>query len=222
MKIHVVACDIFKPELDALFRAMKEGGAERYTRCEVEVTYLSALLHSDFDDLARAVTEALDAHPGGRALLLYGSKCHPAWDGVLAGRDVTRFAESNCIHLVSGRSAELGASRDFHMTSGWFVQWPGFRGEDASHGLTPEKCRAMFAHHCDRALFHDTGVRPPSGDELAYFEETTGLRVETETVGLEIFAGKFLEKLRLRSAHCAPVKKHDFSRAAGEHCSPLR
>lgn len=197
MKIHVVACDIFKPELDALLHAMKEGGAERYTRCEVEATYISALLHSDFGDLAHAVTAATGTRPSERTLLLYGSKCHPAWDGVLAGRDVVRFEESNCIHLVSGRSAELGASRDFHMTSGWFVQWPGFRGEDEAHGLTPEKCRAMFSHHCDRALFHDTGVRPPSEKELAYFEETTGLRVETEPVGLDVFAEKFLDKLRL-------------------------
>lgn len=196
-KTRILACDIFKPELDALINAMNEGGAERYTGRALSVTYLSSLLHSDFDLLARSVRGALREHGkcGEPVLLLYGSKCHPDWDSVLAGHEAIRFEESNCVHIVSGRTAELGASRDFCLTSGWIAQWPGFRSDDAALGITPEKCRAMFSCHCDRAVFYDTGVRPPSAEEMAYFRETTDLRVDREPVGLEVFAGKFLDAL---------------------------
>lgn len=197
-KTHVLACDIFKPELDALLLAMNAGDAQRYTGRQISVTYLSSLLHSDFGLLARAVRRVF-REPGERGepvLLLYGSKCHPDWDRVLDGRQPVRFTESNCVQLISGREAELGASRDFCLTSGWIAQWPGFRGDDAMLGITPEKCRAMFARHCDRALFYDTGARPPGEDEMAYFKETTGLRVDREKVGIEVFAGKFLDALR--------------------------
>jgi len=194
-KARVIACDIFKPELDAVLHAMRDGGARRYIGREVEVTYLSSLLHSDFDKLAAAVGAAVRAY-GGPFMLLYGAKCHPNWDGVLSGCGAVRFRESNCVHLISGQAAEPGASRDFYLTAGWIRGWPGFRGDDAALGITPEKCREMFAHHCDRAVFFDTGVCAPLPEETAFFEKTTGLLIERKPVGIEIFAGKFLDALK--------------------------
>ena len=196
-KARVIACDIFKPELDAVLRAMRDGGARRYTGREVEVTYLPSLLHSDFDKLAAAVDAEARAY-GGCApfMLLYGAKCHPNWDGVLSGHRAVCFGESNCVQLISGQAAEPGASRDFYITTGWIRGWPGFRGDDAALGLTPGKCRAMFAHHCDRAVFFDTGVCVPLPEETAFFEKTTGLLIERKPVGIEIFAGKFLDALK--------------------------
>ncbi len=187
MTVRIVACDIFRPELEAVLAR---------TECKVEVTYLSALLHSDPGDIAEAVTRALDERPGVRTLLLYGAKCHPQWDEVLAGRDVVRFAESNCIHLISGREAEVGGSRDLYLTAGWLARWRDFRKNDPAKDLDPEKRRAMFARYCDRALYYDTGVRQPDEAELAYITETTGLRVDAEPVGLDVFMGKFLDGLR--------------------------
>ena len=184
----IIACDIFKPELDAV---LERAGYE------VDVTYISALLHSDPGDIAKAVTRALGEREGGRSLLLYGAKCHPHWDEVLAGRDVVRFEESNCIHLISGRAAKVGASRDLYLTAGWLARWRGFRKDDDAKDLGPETRRSMFARYCDRALYYDTGVREPDEAELAYFTQTTGLRVDAEPVGLDVFMGKLLDKLRL-------------------------
>lgn len=189
--LRVIACDIFRLEIAAVLDTAGAGQALRERGLELAIDWIPSLLHGDFDMLARAVKNRLSQE--GRVLLMYGAKCHPDWRSVIGTRRVAMPGGENCIDIISGLSASLGASRDFHLTSGWYDQWRGFVNLSRKAGLSPEQSRQMFARHCDRAVFHDTGVYTPSEETRAYFAETTGLEVITRPVGLEVFAGTFLD-----------------------------
>ncbi len=125
MKVHLLACDVFQPELEQVLEQIR---AEESFPCRIAVTYLPASLHTDFDRLMAAVLTALDEITADRIILLFGLRCHPQFDELLKTRSLVSFPQSNCIELMLGdRMKECDrAGRTFYLTPRVAAKVAGF------------------------------------------------------------------------------------------------
>ncbi|QDR79446.1 DUF1638 domain-containing protein [Sporomusa termitida] len=80
MKLGILACSIYQPELEVVLAQIRR---DRLFACELVVTYLPLKLHSNLKHLKAAIITALAEIAADRLILLYGSKCHPEFDDFL-------------------------------------------------------------------------------------------------------------------------------------------
>ena len=188
MKVHLLACGVFQPELD---RVLEQISAESFP-CRVAVTYLPARLHTDFDRLMDAVLAALDTITADRIILLFGQRCHPRFDELLKARSLISFSQSNCIELILGdRMKECDqAGRTFYLTPGWLLKWRDLLEPICGPGkFAIGKC---LGHYVDRVLYIDTGVGGIDTARLDEFFECTQIPIEIEQAGMATFKGNVL------------------------------
>lgn len=192
MKICLLGCGIYQPELEQVLAQIK---AEKLFDCEFTVTYLPINLHIDLKKLKTAVLEALDAADADRIILLYGSKCHPEFDLFLQDYPIVRFDQSNCVELVMGEGLpESGMdSRTFYLTSGWMLKWRELF--DPGWGVDEVAIRQSFACY-DRILFTDTGIGEISDEQLLEFFEYTRVPIEVQQGSLDEFKKNIVAAIR--------------------------
>ena len=75
MKIGILACSVFEPELEKVLSDIKN---KKLFEDNIEVTYLHFGLHTNLDKLEKDVTDSLDklTLKYDKVIVLYGSKCH--------------------------------------------------------------------------------------------------------------------------------------------------
>lgn len=192
MKICLLACGIYQPELEQVLVQIKQ---EKLFSCELELTYLPAKLHVDLKKLKAAVLQALDAVVADRIILLYGSKCHPEFDEFLQNYPVIRFEPANCVELILGEHIQqkVQDSRTFCLTSGWMLKWREIF--DPGWGVDEVAMRQSFACY-DRILFTDTGVSEITDEQLLDFFEYTRIPIEVEQGGLAAFKAVIVTAIR--------------------------
>ncbi len=118
MTRHLIACEVFRPELERLMRGMADAP---------EVTWLEQGLHETPDDLRRKVQEAVDTFEaqGARTILLAYGLCGRGLAGV-TGRTATLVLPRvhDCIPVLLGTTQEnandcaLGGST-YWLSPGW-------------------------------------------------------------------------------------------------------
>ena len=191
MKICILACSIYQPELEVVLGQIKE---ERLFACEVVVTYLPLKLHSNLKNLKEAVIKALDEISADRIILLYGSKCHPEFDDFLQNYQLVRFAQANCIELILGeRMNEFDSAKTFYLTPGWLTKWRELF--DTGWGIDEVALRQSFGFY-DRVLFFDTGVSEITEEMILEFFEYTRVPIEVEQGNLETFRKNMVSAIR--------------------------
>ena len=75
MRIGILACSVFEPELEKVLQDIK---IKQLFKDNIEVTYLHFGLHTNLDKLEKDVTASLDklTLEYDQVIILYGSKCH--------------------------------------------------------------------------------------------------------------------------------------------------
>ena len=75
MKIGILACSVFEPELKKVLSDIEN---KKLFEDNIEVTYLHFGLHTNLDKLEKDVTDSLDklTLEYDKVIVLYGSKCH--------------------------------------------------------------------------------------------------------------------------------------------------
>ena len=191
MKICILACSIYQPELEVVLGQIQ---AERLFACELVVTYLPLKLHSNLKNLKEAVIKALDEISADRIILLYGSKCHPEFDDFLQNYQLVRFAQANCIELILGaRMNEVDSAKTFYLTPGWLTKWRELF--DTGWGIDEVTLRQSFGFY-DRVLFFDTGVSEITDEMILEFFEYTRVPIEVEQGNLETFRKNMVSAIR--------------------------
>ena len=180
--IHILACDAFSYELDAL---LEQVSLEDIFKCNFEITYLSQRLHVDFNELQKEVSKRLDEIHAHTIILLYGTKCHPNFASFLKD-NIYQIEENNCMHSVTGIDTEQ-RPRTFFLNPLQVKKWRKFFAYDEKNNEQKKLFKENFCQYCDDALFVDTGTDDVSSEELSFFQEATGLPVTIKTAGIEPF-----------------------------------
>lgn len=193
MKVHLLVCDIFQPELERVLEQIK---TERSFTCEIALTYLPASLHNDFNHLIDSVRLALDTIAADRIILFYGLRCHPGFDKLLKNSSLISFPQSNCIELILGdRIKEINrAARTFYLTTGWLLKWRDLL--EPIIGTDKPAFRKSFGRYIEKTLYIDTGVCKIDEEKIHEFFEYTRVPIEIEQVGLTIFKNNVVAAIR--------------------------
>jgi len=169
----VISCGILRPELEYLLQGRN-----------VEMEYLDAALHVDFDRLSAALTGALKNSAGDNPVLVIGTDCHPDMAGMTAAYGGRLVRARNCIEMLLGpRMAELDArSRTFYLTGGWLENWRNIF-VDGLHWDNID-ARQNFGRY-DRILLLDTGLARIDEAQILEFFDYTRVPVEILPTGLD-------------------------------------
>lgn len=174
--ITIVACSIFRLELDAIAAAEAEFPA---------IIYLDSMLHM-YPQKLRALLDPIilaERRKGHRVCVVYG-ECHPWMDG--AGRDlnVQRVRGMNCIELFLGREryCQLRSEGAFFLLPEWVERW----WEVFQHelGLNPESAKSLMGEMHSSLIYLDSGLQKvPTGtlDQLSAYTGLPWSRIACDT-----------------------------------------
>lgn len=192
MKICILACSIYQPELEAVLAQIRR---DRLVAYDVVVTYLPLKLHSNLAHLKEAVINALAETVADRIILLYGSKCHPEFDEFLRSYRLVRFAQANCIELILGARSKPAADhgKTFFLTPGWLTKWRELF--DTGTGIDEVALRQSFGFF-DRVLFYDTGVSEITDEMILEFFDYTRVPIAVEQGNLAAFRTNILAAIQ--------------------------
>lgn len=191
-KVHFISCGIYQPELEHVLDQIRN---EKLFDCEMQVTYLGAGLHTNFNLLKSNVLKTIDSAEGDRIILLYGSKCHPEFDELLKNYPLVRFPQPNCIEIILEQRVRENKEnlKTFYLTPGWITKWREIF--DSGWGLDEVMMRQSFGFY-DRLLLADTGVCEITDEQILEFFEYVGVPVEIENTGLENFKNSIVTAIK--------------------------
>jgi hypothetical protein len=172
-----ISCGIFKEELEYLAREKK---------LEVNVLFLDAALHVNFDRLKERLIQALEEgrRKGAELRVLYG-RCHPEIMAIMERYGAKKIDATNCLEAIVGREEikKIDAeAKTFFLTAGWVNNW------EAMFALGREDFHfdfsSMFGRY-KRVMVFDTGVIPIDEDKVERFSRFTNLPVERRRISLD-------------------------------------
>lgn len=193
MKVHIVACGIFQPELERVLKQIRE---DYPPDDEISVTYLPPALHVDYDKLKYGITSALDTIAEDKKVLLFGSMCHPEIGEFTEKYHVVRLAPGNCVELILSKERQKEIEKSakvFYLTPGWLHNWEDIFKQ--GQGWDEIDARINFGFY-DKILLLDTGVSEFNDEDLLEFYDYTQVPIEIESVDLEFFQENVAEALK--------------------------
>ncbi len=153
-----------------------------------------------------AFVEALDkVNVEEKAILFYGSMCHPEIAEFTEKYHVVRLAPGNCIELILGKEQQEieKSAKVFYLTTGWLQHLRDiFRQEQ---GWDEIDARQNFGYY-DKILLLDTGVAEFSDEEILEFFEYTQVPIEIKRVDLGTFKENLDEALKQALAEEGQVR----------------
>jgi hypothetical protein len=173
MEINILACGIFKPELEKILPDI-----ERELNKNIKVTFLSPGLHIDYNKMECELKKELELTKKQKTLLLYGSMCHIKLPEIIKNYNIINPNEKNCIELIlsAERKKEIDKSGNvFYLTCGWLRYWR----EIFQQGLE--------AIICDKIVLLDTESDLISDEEMLEFFDYIHIPIEIEKITLEHF-----------------------------------
>lgn len=184
----VIACGIFRRELDALL----ESG-----EIDAEAIYLGSFLHLDYGKLESALVAVLQREKGRRPVVLYGDVCMGFGEEIrplVEAHEAVKVDGLNCIDcLLGGRGKllEVDPEHEFlFLTPGWIRFFERYVAEN------PEARKRQFSVLKGIVLVDALGDRSAYRDRIRAVSEQTGLPVVDEKeVGMEPFREVIREAL---------------------------
>ena len=121
MRIGILACSVFEPELEKVLQDIK---IKQLFKDNIEVTYLHFGLHTNLDKLEKDVTASLDklTLEYDQVIILYGSKCHYRFFEFLKKyNNIITIKPANCLEAIIGDKVveSYVEGKDIYLTSGW-------------------------------------------------------------------------------------------------------
>lgn len=172
-----ISCGIFKEELEYLAREKK---------LDINVLFLDAALHVNFDRLKESLIQALKERrsEGAELRVLYGH-CHPEIMEILDSYGAKKIDAGNCLEAIVGREEirRIDAeAKTFFLTAGWVNNWESMfaLGQQDFHF----DFSSMFGKY-RRIMVFDTGVIPIDEKKVEQFSRFTNLPVERRRISLD-------------------------------------
>ena len=195
MKIGILACSVFEPELEKVLKDIKD---KNLFDCTIEVTYLQFGLHTDLDKLEKDVTDALDklTIEYDKVIVLYGSKCHYRFFEFLKKYDnLVTIKPSNCLEAIIGdRVVESYVEgKDIYLTSGWVEKFDQLN--EFSNAVDNYDVINQFGMY-ENAIIGNTGVIEITDDMIFELYEKIQVPVEVENVDINIFENLIINSIK--------------------------
>jgi hypothetical protein len=176
MRITILSCGIFQPELDILIPEIKR----ELKNIDITVLYLSPGLHNAPGKMKEELTQNLDKLKSEKTLTLYGSGCHTEISTILKEYNTVSPKEKNCIEMVLNPDikAEMDKSGNIiYLTAGWLKAYQEVFWNNMYAGTIVG----------DKSIYLDCGKNLVSDEELLEFFDFSNLPVETERITLDNF-----------------------------------
>jgi hypothetical protein len=176
MRVNILACGIFRPELDRILPDLMR----ELKGYDIAVSYLPAGLHNDCDKMEKELRETLDKSGAGKTVVLYGSGCHTKMSAILKKYAAVFPEEKNCIEIIL--TPEIKAEMDktgnvIYLTAGWLKSWKEIFSPD----------RGMGPLIADKVVYLDCGTNLVSDEDILEFFDFANLPFEIENLSLDNF-----------------------------------
>ena len=157
MKIGILACSVFEPELEKVLSDIKN---KKLFEDNIEVTYLHFGLHTNLDKLEKDVTDSLDklTLEYDKVIVLYGSKCHYRFFEFLKKYDnIVTIKPANCLEAIIGDKVveSYVEGKNIYLTSGWVEKFDELN--EFSNAVDNYDRLNQFGMY-ENAIIGDTGV----------------------------------------------------------------
>jgi hypothetical protein len=174
MTFNILACGIFRPELEKILPEIKRELDEE----DIKVTFLSPALHIDTNKMEDEIKKNLELTKPQKTLLLYGSMCHTNLSSIIKNYNTVNPHEKNCVELIlsAERKGEIDKSGTiFYLTCGWLRYWR----EIFQNG--------MEALICDKIVALDSDSDMISDEDMLEFFDYIQVPIEIEKISLDHF-----------------------------------
>ncbi|MHB9293890.1 hypothetical protein Holit_03009 [Hollandina sp. SP2] len=172
MRINILSCGIFRPELDMIISEINN----KFKYHDIKITYLSPSLHVYPLKMEEELTANLDKNKNSTVLVLYGNMCHTELPRILHKYNVLLPKEKNCIEIMLKPEikSEMDKSGNInYITTGWLKNWREITAGGSMIG--------------DKIIYLDCGANLISDEELLEFFDYANLPIETVKITLDNF-----------------------------------
>ena len=195
MKIGILACSVFEPELEKVLKNIKD---KNLFEDDIEVTYLHFGLHTDLNKLEADVTSALDklTVEYDKVIVLYGSKCHYRFfDFLKKYNNLVTIKPANCLEAIIGdRVVESYVEgKNIYLTSGWVEKFDQLN--EFSNAVDNYDVINQFGMY-ENAIIGDTGIIEITDDMIFELYEKIQIPVEVEQVDINIFENLIIDAIK--------------------------
>lgn len=195
MKIGILACSVFEPELEKVLKNIKD---KNLFEDDIEVTYLHFGLHTDLNKLEADVTSALDklTVEYDKVIVLYGSKCHYRFFEFLKKyNNLVTIKPANCLEAIIGdRVVESYVEgKNIYLTSGWVEKFDQLN--EFSNAVDNYDVINQFGMY-ENAIIGDTGIIEITDDMIFELYEKIQIPVEVEQVDINIFENLIIDAIK--------------------------
>ena len=179
MKIGILACSVFEPELEKVLSDIEN---KKLFEDNIKVTYLHFGLHTNLDKLEKDVTDSLDklTLKYDKVIVLYGSKCHYRFFEFLKKYDnIVTIKPANCLEAIIGDKVveSYVEGKDIYLTSGWVEKFDELN--KFSNAVDNYDRLNQFGMY-ENAIIGDTGVIEITDDMIFELYEKIQVPVEVE------------------------------------------
>lgn len=175
--VTVVACSIFRPEIELL----QAGG-----KLSLPFHYLDSMLHMDPQKLCGLLNHQIDRTLGrGRRIVLLYGECHTTMYKQEKQDGVCRVKGVNCCEIMLGRKTYQSYLKKgaFFLMPEWVQRWETvFRKE---LGLTETTAKSFMGTLHTHLLYLDTRAQSVPKALLSEISRFTGLRWRSVSVSLD-------------------------------------
>ncbi|HOD39355.1 MAG TPA: DUF1638 domain-containing protein [Candidatus Wallbacteria bacterium] len=178
-KITLIACSIFKKEIETL---------QKEDKIKIPAVYLDSMQHMFperlNENLKKAVAE--QTSHGRKSVLIYG-ECHAFMDAYIANPCAVRVGGMNCIEIFLGRDSYRALRNEgaFFLIPEWAVRWKDIFQKEL--GLNERNAKDFMKEMHTKIVYLDTGVSAANGKIISEISEYTGLAVEIKKISLDVF-----------------------------------
>ncbi|MGN1032352.1 MAG: DUF1638 domain-containing protein [Intestinibacter sp.] len=195
MKIGILACSVFEPELEKVLEDIKNKNLFDH---DIEVIYLHFGLHTDLDKLEADVTGALDklTVEYDKVIVLYGSKCHYRFFEFLKKyNNIVTIEPANCLEAIIGDKVveSYVEGKDIYLTSGWVEKFDQLN--EFSNAVDNYDVINQFGMY-ENAIIGNTGVMEITDDMIFELYEKIQIPVEVEDVDINIFENLIIDAIK--------------------------
>ena len=180
MRIGILACSVFEPELEKVLQDIK---IKQLFKDNIEVTYLHFGLHTNLDKLEKDVTASLDklTLEYDQVIILYGSKCHYRFFEFLKKyNNIITIKPANCLEAIIGDKVVVEKFDELN---------------EFSNSVDNYDRLNQFGMY-ENAIIGDTGVIKITDEMIFDLYEKIQVPVEVEPVDINIFENLIIDAIK--------------------------
>lgn len=192
MKISILSCGVFEPELNKILSEINE---EKLFYDDIEVKYLPFGLHTNLDKLKSEIISNLNIIKSDKIILLYGCKCHYLFHEFLKDYDnLITFDDSNCIELIikGENKKSIIDDKNLYITSGWVLKFDELN--KFSNSVDIYDIRQNYGQY-ENVIIGDTNVCDLTDDMIFDLFEKIQVPIEIENVNINVFKNKIINAI---------------------------